>query len=274
MTLEMRWGMTFVLRVAARGEVGLPIGSPLAAGGASLGAAHKEEMRLRREHPYVVSRFKQQVFLKRWMDDVLRVFPLKLDPLVAVLLRDFRHPFFYGSTLKLVAQRTNEAFGFRFASNANGTLEVRNRAPYLLCDIDEVDRMWRRRMSTVHGGEQFRSQRVEASIASGYIARYLDTTNSGQTMMMRGLVRLLLELQRAGTSERHLKSALRKANPTTAGARVSALRPLKWALCRREAWMMAFDKAEALRRKLESLKLRAIDGDAIVEYAAGKVRSG
>jgi hypothetical protein len=125
------------------------------------------------------------------MDDVVHVYRRNRISVDAThFLQTLRQNRFYGAQLPLERSLAPVAFGFRFRVQ-NGKLLVRNK---LGCvnESDTVDKKTHDSWGpifTIHGGEQYRADRVTLGVAQGYLVRILDLTNEESD-------RVLLDLQR------------------------------------------------------------------------------
>ena len=59
----------------------------------------------------------------------------------------------------------------------------------------------------MNGKPQFRSQRIEAAVASGYLARYLDMSTETEEELASGVMRVSFELLRGGVDVKTVGSS-------------------------------------------------------------------
>lgn len=106
------------------------MGSGLAAGGACLFAAHREQMKLNSVSECVRQKFYREVLPLRRVDDLLFCHARCLSPEVRHLLDELQDEAFYGGRLKLENVGGNEAFGFSLQSVC-GMIKVRQAPKFI-----------------------------------------------------------------------------------------------------------------------------------------------
>jgi hypothetical protein len=99
---------------------------------------------------------------------------------------------------------------------------------------------------------------VEAAVATGYVARYLDLSTEPEPMMLLGLSRVICELKMVGMSAATLKKAVSKfafsANPSLK----AALPVTQWPEDDCVRFAASFDDADARLREETSTRMRTV----------------
>ena len=119
---------------------------------------------------------------------------------------------------------------------------------------EERKEFWGPAVSSMHGGEQHRSRRVEMSVTTGHVSRLLDTTNEEELVVRGMLRRLVIELREVGSIlERVIRNSFAKVRRLALCNIQDALDVLKWSRMRRVVWKATYDGCEALTRVWETI---------------------
>jgi len=254
--VDLSYTPTLVLGSVKRSATGLPIGSPISAGGATLVASWREHLVWTLQSHDLRQEFHAKVFLFRWLDDVLIVASQDLSPGLRCLVRTLTSPYFYGRRLLLKPTNSSEAFGFR-VSVKHGLLELRPVLRFALTGerraaqgasrtehggLCPTPGLFSHGMVAMTGGQQYRGTNVDYAVAIGHCVRLLDTTNAGEVEVLAFVFRTLCELRRVGIHVRVLKRAVSRVQRASL-CRLRVLRtPLTWPRLESEGWCRAYDR--------------------------------
>lgn len=267
--LDVTHGMLLVHGVPFKMKVGVPIGSPIAAGVASLIVADKED-----QYDAVLTRedratLRRQSLRLRWLDDLLICISPTLPPHLKNHIVGAAHVHFYGETLTLARVCGREAFGFLLEEDDVGRLRARQRWQWLHKKMEQEAQKATAKMrgeettdngavkmaSGLPGGPQFRSRKVECSVAMGMAMRAMESTNQTSAEMQSSLIRLLEELKELSFGKSTLDQVV-----TSLTARVNfSLRAVRltrdWPAKEKKEFCRMFDRVEqgrALRSRLDA----------------------
>lgn len=246
LSIDTYLSVTNVLGKPFQSPGGLNIGSPIAAGGASLVVAWREYALWCSLDNWIQQEFMSKVFVRRWMDDLLLIHHLTLSPQLRLVILKLTAPYFYGPTLLLKQSTGSESFGFRLSVSNGGTIAVR---PILKLSVaaEAYSPSSTIRRATIHGGHQFRGPAVEFAVAVGHYIRYLDMTNMPRFHVISGLLRLSIALLDAGFATKTIKRAMKRAK-AVAGCDLQPVElALRWSPSDLQKWRAVYDRQEAAR---------------------------
>lgn len=247
MSIDAVDGILMVLGAPRRPRRGLPIGSQVAAGGATICAAWQEECLKRLQPAVVVQEMLTMVFIRRWLDDVWAMFSSRVSTSTKRFLQTLLSLKFYGADLRLKRVRDGEPFGFAIYLEG-GTLTIRARMGFVQEARNNPGEGWPSDRSPYAGGPQYRSTRVEKAVAVGHVVRHLDMCTQAEEPMTASLVRTMVELQKSGMSSKTLRSAVsRVAYGGNPGLR-RILPVVNWTRTAGEVFAHMFDREDACRR--------------------------
>ena len=235
--------------------IGLLIGSPVAAGGAALCAAWREELALKQEAAHVRLEIGRGAFIRRWLDDLWVLYSSTLSEEALLFLKMLMSTNFYGGALLLQRVRDPEAFGFSVQITKAKGVVVRSRMSFIQEKRNKPGPGWRSVRGSFHGGPQFRSTRTEAAVLAGHFARYADMSSENAVDFQLGVTRLIVELAGTGVEPKTLSSAVKKFT----GQDKASLRKMRlaafWTENRRRAFASYYDEAEARTRAETQLRM-------------------
>jgi len=257
--IDLTFTATIVLGRPKRTPNGLPIGSPVSAGGATLGASWRERVVWCLQSHDLKQEFWRKVFLFRWPDDVLLVTETMCSPALEYFLRVITSPHFYGKRLLLKPVAQAEAFGFRIAIK-DGLLELRPKLKYGASplpppvpagNLAQSKHVPPVRLCELHGGQQYRSANVDFAVAIGHCIRTLDTMNAAQMIVLSSVGRVILELFHIGFRRTTLHRALMRVQGQASCPVRDIAGMLRWSYAERRQWCLEYDGAENLRCAIE-----------------------
>lgn len=207
---ERRWALCGIFTDPFAPVRGLLIGSPAAAGGASLVAAVRETLELNATSFLTRRLFLEYALCRRWMDDLICILRVNAPLEVVRFVQQITRKDFYGKNLVLKRVRTNVGFGF-VHTTVGGKVRVRQQLKFQHAEADnEVHAMWGSR-SSMTGGPQHRAVHQDRAVVVGYFLRWMDCCNAeSRDDMSKGITRLAAELLRVGMDIKVILSALKK----------------------------------------------------------------
>jgi len=247
--------MVFILAQPFLTTIGLPIGSPSAAGGASLVAAWKEFLFQQRMDANVRPVFSSTVLILRWMDDVAHAYPDNITEPVRNALRELQTRNFYGDKLSLLPQETTECFGFRFTCNPD-IIQLRSRANFVRDPSLRINQTVWPPTGVFHGPPQFRSLEMYRTITSGHIARTLDTLLNQKALAPFKILHMLCRLRANGFPLRAIRGAVTRMRPTIRCDMSACYDMMKWSDSTNAQWLEILDMVEIHCRECDALLVR------------------
>lgn len=245
----MSWGLVYALNIPYTNLKGALIGSPIAAGVASLVVAHREEVKKRTMKKEVFQELQKAVLRRRWLDDAVQVQRGELSAAAKLELECTQGVSFYGPSLRLLPVEGNEAFGFLLDSDSGGTVRVQQKCSY----VHKRKEFMKCFDAGLHlhvglnGGVQYRGVAVEQGVTLGHFIRILDTTNMPGEDLERVLMRLGAELILAGTNRRIVMRAARKVVRLSEHKWPGLMAVMAWSSDRLVEWAAAYDEQENMR---------------------------
>lgn len=236
-----------VLGYAKACAVGLLMGSPVAAGGAQLVAALKEQRAWERRPWGMRLMISRVVFTKRWMDDILLCYEIDANADAKEFVTEITMGRFYGEKLKLAEENTKEAFGLLFKVRDESKVECFAKMKFIR-DEEGLEKEWGRGRSSFHGGPQFRHRGQDRAIGCGHVQRFLDGTNAEANEVKDGVKRILYELGAVGYEEKDIRAIIRTTmKDTTCDLTDVQKDPLRTSTEERRTWARAYDAGYRLR---------------------------
>lgn len=110
--VDMSWGLVYVLTIAKTAILGALIGSPIAAGVASLVVANREMESDKKMSDNIRREIQAKMLRKQWLDDPLHIRRGRLSDRAMKVVKETQKERFYGKTLRLLNAGNKEAFGF------------------------------------------------------------------------------------------------------------------------------------------------------------------
>lgn len=245
----MSWGLVYALNIPYTNLKGALIGSPIAAGIASLVVTHREEVKKRTMKKEVFQELQQRVLRRRWLDDAVQVQRGELTEEAKKELECTQGETFYGPSLRLLPVKGSEAFGFLLDSDSTGRVRVQQKCSYVH-KKEEFKKCFDAGLHLhvgLNGGVQYRGVAVEQGVVLGHFIRILDTTNLPGEDLEGVLMRLGAELILAGTSRRVVAKAARKVVRLSERKWPGLLSLVLWSSDKLTEWTVAYDEKENMR---------------------------
>lgn len=238
--------MVLVLQQAMKPLRGLCIGSQISAGGAALCAAFLEQQFLKTLRAWVYEEIMARTFVKRWLDDILYVVWAGISKEAEQALRVLRSKHFYGEHLLLEMVDDTEPFGFKLAITNQGII-LRSRLAFVGERNNEPGEGFGKERSTLHGGPQFRTMRLDKAVITGHFLRIQDLTNAPESITVASAARMAVELILMGYNRERVAGVMRKLERQG----MSSLRPVrpipKWSEEECRAFVEVFDAVDSLQ---------------------------
>ena len=157
-----------------------------------------------------------RVYIQRWLDDVLYVMCEVITVPARRALRVMQSFEFYGEHLKLEPAMDPEPFGFKISLGKKG-ITMRSRLAFVRerAAGGEKGGAFGSERSTLHGGPQFRSQRITAAVMTGHFTRVLDLSNETWEVLRMSLLRMAVELILMKYPKDMLRKTLLKMSKTS-----------------------------------------------------------
>lgn len=243
--------MTLVLTNPKKPLYGVGIGSPLAAGAAQLVVSRRETLKGRETPPVILNEVRSKVHRMRWMDDMALMVQEPLSPAATELVTEYLTWNFYGDKLILKQTPGTDVFGFLLDLKPGEALH-RPRWGFLhrRLNWEKTQKDAKRPIDAragVHGGQQYRSGKVERSIVTGSLYRLMDMSNDNEKLVQLQATRLILEYLNCGFNVQEVDCAIRKANRDTWLGLAEVRRVLSWSPAVRRQWVAVYDVLECAR---------------------------
>lgn len=247
--MDIAWGLVYVLGVPHTNIRGPLIGSPIAAGVASLVVAFREEVRRRLTKKKHLCELQMKLLHRCWLDDAIQIQRGCFSPEAEGEVNLTRSEGFYGTTLRLLPVRGNEAFGFLVDADARGRIRVQPKWSFVykkeeFRQCTEVGLYFHVRPN---GGVQYLDVKIERGVILGRHIRVLDTTDMHSDDLELTMKRLTAELAIVGTSRSVGKRASQKTERVAERRWPSALKMVSWGEEARMEWSMSYDEDETAR---------------------------
>lgn len=249
--VDISWGIVYALQIPCTSLQGALIGSPIAAGAASLVVAHREHIKQKLMKKRIFNELAKCVLKRCWLDDAIQIRKKKLSREAEQELETMRSLHFYGPSLRLLPVPGREAFGFLVDWDVVGVIRVRPKwsfvhkhAEFLATKDGGVPLK-----IGLNGGVQYRSSSMERGVTVGHFVRVLDMTNAHGDELECMLARLAVELRRIGTSCKIVRYAIEKAERHAGTKWNKARLMLLLSQERAYAWAQEYDAQEVARWK-------------------------
>lgn len=223
------------------------IGSPAAAGGCSLVAADKEETRKEEATTEARKEYETRTLSRRWMDDLSSVKEEELGVEATEMAKDMESSKFFGKMRKTIQVGGDEGFGFKF--EIRGTKLIVKPILKFVKKKEEEDvrkeecsRGWEEKTGAIHGGPQFRPDRTDRSVGTGYLYRWLDLNNLPEEEAVKGVTRIVLELDKAMYPKKTVMRILKKARMEVRCNLEEAVAALDWPKDEKRRWVEEYDE--------------------------------
>lgn len=211
--VDISWGIVYALQTPCASMQGALIGSPIAAGAASLVVAHREHMKRKLMKKRIFDKIARCVMQKRWLDDSIQIQKRKVSKAAEEELNLMKSMHFYGPPLRLLPVPGREAFGFLVDWDQRGVIRVRPKWSFVHKKSEFLSEMNGGVPLKIglNGGIQYRSQSMERGVAVGHFVRILDMANTHKVEVGEMLARMAIELWKNGASCRTVRYAIGKA---------------------------------------------------------------
>ena len=267
MNWDIMHGVILVLGEGCTARTGTIIGSPVAAGASSLTVAYCEEEYDRSLTAEEYAMLTDGMIRIRWLDDLLLAVEEPGPDRLKEIESEITQEEFYGEELRLKETEGTEAFGFLTETDATGDVIVKQRQ--MFHKRQDLEKEWKDFQDAekppirvgIHGGNQWRAERVSYGVAVGYLMRVLDMTNGEQVMVEQALQRAALEVLHSGTTVKVVRKAVKRLRPVAWCNLKGVRRALMFPGNVQRAWCAMHEEAERDRSMRQEL-VREVDAVA------------
>ena len=165
---------------------------------------------------------------------------------------------FYGAMLETKKVTGKEGFGFKIEVRGR-KVEVKPAMKFIrekkgakegeMGDEDgregeekKEEVVWTERPGMVHGGPQFRPRRQDLAVGLGYVYRWLDLNNLREKEVVKGVFRILLELEGTQFEQKVVRRILKRVKAEARCDLRELDDALRWPEDEKRRWKEEFDR--------------------------------